>query len=116
MIYIVDYIFVASQHEQVRRGGSIQEQLARKNIPNLNTQSRVGPEQFFLNGEKYRVKFIKPKDDKLIYTFEKINSKETLDKEFNSTLDADNFIAHLSGTLNDLNEYRNKIAQTLEST
>jgi hypothetical protein len=115
MIYIVDYKFIIGEPQQIR-GGSMMEQLARKNIPSLSIPDT---KEFFIRGGQYRIKHILmsivQNNQKIVkYIFENLSTKETLDKDFKSTAEAEDYIAHISGKTAELNQIRSNAIKAFE--
>ena len=115
MIYIINHVFkVGTSAQQPIKGGSVLQQLQENKKPRQNEILPLRVEHM------YKIVRISPitslNNIKTIrYDFFDMNTNSITSKEFNSTYDADCFIANASGESQKLKETRDSITKSQET-
>lgn len=100
MIYIIGHQFTYGKPTQQLKGGSILEQ---------REQRKVKSEYFMVNHSYKLINIRKNKEKKIDYTFVDTQTNEMKNITFESTQDADAFIAKASGQLDSFYSLKQKI-------
>lgn len=106
MIYIVGTEFTIGQSARpaINKTQSIQEMLSQQNrLVKSNYDSK------FKSNHTYKLVYIKKNGTEFNYTFEDLHTKDVIIQPFNSTTEADNYIARLSNATQELTHLRNQI-------
>jgi hypothetical protein len=122
MIYIVGYKFTPnSTPKQEAKTTSISERiaLAKRDIRNSKISSVFDAR--FTAGNVYEVarihKVVENEESKIRYVFRNITKQEPdIDITFNNIGDGENYIAALSGNIQELNNIRNSITAAYETS
>lgn len=121
MIYIHGFRFIYNPVSQVSQNAPIQQQiaLARRNPSAQRTQKKEIFDERFKQGKEYRIARIRKeldedKKEKVVYTFASTTDKqEDIEVYFSNTVDAENYIAAMSGQTGRLREERDKISKNI---
>jgi len=107
MIYIINHTFIVGVRQPQVLSKSV---LKRIEIQKAQDRRAVNIGKSPLeSGKTYKLIAIKTNKHKLIYSFLEINTKKTIPMEFDSTGDADEFIARISGDTDKLKQARKRI-------
>lgn len=116
MFYVIGFTFTAGRNTPSSTGGSIQQQRQQSLL-----NKSVAISSPFTPGKQYRLFHIRPikieetKRFKFEYIFQESNTQNFVPVEFNSTTDADNYIARIAGKIGELQQVREQVRNALQS-